>query len=185
MAAYIFTKFFPHRKRETWKNVRKLINVLTPEELVEMVGEPGEGWADLQGKPLACEDSNGEVMFVVSRPLPDSLTLHARARTEMPKQFPYAENVAEDGQKLSRSAVRRVQNSLFGEAPSNIWVSTSDIDTHPITIQTRLQQIFMETVRTTSRAGKSCQILFALELVLLKWESRLSSVQNRVCRRTF
>jgi len=47
MAADIFTKFFPHRKRETWDKVRRLINVLSPEEIQLFAGAPGEGWYDM------------------------------------------------------------------------------------------------------------------------------------------
>ena len=55
-AADIFTKFFPKRKQSTWDDVRRLINVLSPEEIVEMVGQPGRGWESvnegLDGRPI-------------------------------------------------------------------------------------------------------------------------------------
>ena len=44
MAADIFTKFFPQSKAAVWKEVRKLVNVLSPDEFKEMVGCPGAGF---------------------------------------------------------------------------------------------------------------------------------------------
>ena len=43
MAADVFTKHFPQSKSTTWTQVRKLINVMSPDEFEEHVGEPGGG----------------------------------------------------------------------------------------------------------------------------------------------
>ena len=62
MAADIFTKFFPQAKASTWTEARKLINVLSPEEFEEMVGDPGGGYLSLksQGKVMAVRHGGGD-----------------------------------------------------------------------------------------------------------------------------
>ena len=51
MAADIFTKFYPRAKSTMWVSVRKLINLLAPSEIVEMTGNPGNGWKHMQENP--------------------------------------------------------------------------------------------------------------------------------------
>jgi hypothetical protein len=69
MAADIFTKFFPEKKREIWKNVRRNINVLTPAEIVELAGTPGQGYLSVLDKPkqaLALVDNESSAVAVES-----------------------------------------------------------------------------------------------------------------------
>ena len=55
MAADILTKFYSSRKATVWNSVRKLINVITPEELAELNGSPGRGWKNASEYPTRYE----------------------------------------------------------------------------------------------------------------------------------
>jgi hypothetical protein len=68
MAADIFTKFYPGDKHVTWNAVRRLINVLDPEEQQSMIGFSGEGWrcqhVRSEGKAMVLHASTGESLSV-------------------------------------------------------------------------------------------------------------------------
>jgi len=71
MAADIFTKFYPNDKHVTWNAVRRLINVLGPEEQESMIGFSGEGWrcqnVRAEGKVMFLHASTGESLSVWPR----------------------------------------------------------------------------------------------------------------------
>ena len=49
MAAYMFTKFFTETKRVKWGELRRLINVLAPDEVRTEVGRAGWGYVSASG----------------------------------------------------------------------------------------------------------------------------------------
>ena len=55
-AGDIFTKFFPHAKREAWRISRRLINVLSPDEIEELSGGPGGSY---EHTPVSAEQPQG------------------------------------------------------------------------------------------------------------------------------
>ena len=56
MAADIFTKFYPDRKKDVWHRHRQLIGVLSASERLTVVGTSGGGHLNLAATPLGIDD---------------------------------------------------------------------------------------------------------------------------------
>ena len=71
MAADIFAKFYPNDKHIVWNAVRRLINVLDPEERDSRIGFSGEGWrcqhVRAEGKAMSLHETSGESLSVWPR----------------------------------------------------------------------------------------------------------------------
>ena len=59
MAADIFTKFYPEKKKDVWVRCRKNINVLTEEEIKELIGTPGAGYESVKAKLTGPKPAEG------------------------------------------------------------------------------------------------------------------------------
>ena len=120
--------------------------MLSPSELKEMVGEPGEGWADLQGKPIPSEESEGEAASLASHSLQDVSALHKNVNAQVLKVFPIVDDTTANGQKISRLSLLRLRDAITTEIQRNTWLYLA-------TCESQLHILFSMALRAVYSAG--------------------------------
>jgi len=147
MAADIFTKFFPHRKKDTWDQVRKLINVLSPDERKQMVGSPGEGWLDIQEKAASRE--HGEVR-AVSPLAPRPNFSNCRVGRQERKSRPSWVGGSEIAQ-ISRKHLLQIAAVPKHRLPQNWWIEMRKVHEYDVREVAHLRRIFVLVFRMFAR----------------------------------
>ena len=113
MAADVFTKFFPQAKANVWTEVRKLVNVLSPQEFKDMVGMPGEGHVSVQESK--------------SKGIINKSTTHGGANIEVEGNPRRCRRSARIGRKVSQVIYRAERRGVVTDEWTNMHEVFSEI----------------------------------------------------------